>query len=64
VKSAGHNERGFDFRAGHFGRDHVGRRQIDAAHHFLRHRGHGEKTKAERCTSKRTFHGQLLRHVF
>ena len=66
VKSAGAaavalRQHGLDLCAGHFGRDHVGRRQVDVAHHVLRRRRHGDKTEAERCGSDRAFHRQLRR---
>ncbi len=38
-------KRGLDLSAGHFGRDHIWRRQVDVTHHVLRRRRHGHKTQ-------------------
>jgi hypothetical protein len=55
------SKRGVDLGASHFRRDHVGRRQVDVAYHVLRLRCRGEKTKAQRSSSERSFHRQLRR---
>ena len=46
-------------RGGHFGRDDIGRRQVDVAHHVLRRRRHSKKTEAKRCGPEGAFHRQL-----
>jgi hypothetical protein len=58
--AGGRSKRGLDFCPGHFGRDHVRRRQVDVTHHVLRRRRHGDKAKpkAEQCGSDRAFHRQ------
>jgi len=50
-----------DLLAGHFGRDHIGRRQVDVTHHVLRRRRHGDKRETERCGYDRAFHLQPRR---